>query len=505
MTTRLRWSLVLLFVSTLAAPACHRDSEGLTARASHEAPPSRPEPPVERDLGEIGRRGELVMLTPTNSTSYFIYRGEPLGYEYELLKQFAAARGLALRVEVVADTKTILERLNRGDGDIAAGRLARTEDGERLAAFTHELYRTDPVLVQQDEPVDESKLPEGVKETLDREAPGASAPTDVEVRTRLVQKPWELAGEAVDVPEKSAYARTLVELEDEISGDISVVEVASDDEQLVKRVAEGEVGYTVAQANLAELKQAEYTNLRIKPILGRPHRVAWAVRQNAPELLAALDAWIDSRKDDKSFAVLYGRYFGNRRAYKERAKSEYLTHVTGRLSRYDDLLKLHAPEIAWDWRLLASQAYQESRFEPDAKSWAGALGLLQLMPATARQVGVTDPLSPDDNVRGAVKYLGWLKERWSRRIPDEAEQLKFILASYNCGSGHVEDAQRLAEKYGGDQALWRDVAYWLLEKSKSEIAANPCCKFGFCRGIEPVTYVEKILGRFEHYKQFVKE
>jgi len=96
--------------------------------------------------------------------------------------------------------------------------------------------------------------------------------------------------------------------------------------------------------------------------------------------------------------------------------------------------------------------YQESRFKPDAKSWAGASGLLQLMPGTARQVGVRDPFDPEDNVRGGVKYLKWLTDFWDERIEDEDERLKFILASYNTGPGHVEDAQRLASKYGGDPA-----------------------------------------------------
>jgi membrane-bound lytic murein transglycosylase F len=93
--------------------------------------------------------------------------------------------------------------------------------------------------------------------------------------------------------------------------------------------------------------------------------------------------------------------------------------------------------------LLASQAFQESRFKPEARSWAGATGLLQLMPRTAQAHGVTNPRDPEDNVRGAVRFLQWLTAHWTKRIPDEGERLKFILASYNCGAGHVEDAQRL--------------------------------------------------------------
>jgi membrane-bound lytic murein transglycosylase F len=112
-------------------------------------------------------------------------------------------------------------------------------------------------------------------------------------------------------------------------------------------------------------------------------------------------------------------------------------------------------------------------------------------------------LDPEDNVRGAIKFLNWLTNYWDDKIKDEGERLKFILASYNTGAGHVEDAQRLAEKYGGNPQSWDDVAYWLLQKSKVQYSSDPVVKYGFCRGVEPVMYVSSILERFEHYKKFV--
>jgi membrane-bound lytic murein transglycosylase F len=159
--------------------------------------------------------------------------------------------------------------------------------------------------------------------------------------------------------------------------------------------------------------------------------------------------------------------------------------------------------LNWDWRLLASQVFQESKFHPDAHSWAGATGLLQLMPRTAKQYGVTNPLDPEDNVQGAVKFLKWLESYWQQRIPDDGERIKFVLASYNTGAGHVEDAQRLAEKYGGNSQRWEDVSYWLLQKSTQKYSSDEVVKFGFCRGLEPVNYVTNILERFDHYKQYV--
>ncbi|HEV7890104.1 MAG TPA: transglycosylase SLT domain-containing protein, partial [Pyrinomonadaceae bacterium] len=233
------------------------------------------------------------------------------------------------------------------------------------------------------------------------------------------------------------------------------------------------------------------------------HGVAWALRKNSPELLAELNRWIEDKQNEGLFARLYKKYFVDMKGYIERATSDFLTSSTGKLCPYDELLKRHAPAIGWDWRLLASQMYQESRFKPDAKSWAGACGLLQLMPGTARQVGVRDSFDPEDNVGGAVRYLKWLDEFWDERVVDEGERLKFILASYNAGPGHVEDAQRLASKYGGDPLRWEDVSYWLLQKSTQQYSTDEVVRFGFCRGLEPVNYVDLILRRYARYKEFV--
>ena len=369
-------------------------------------------------------------------------------------------------------------------------------------AFTRALYHTEPVLVQQDEPPSEAG--EGAEKAL---APGPAAPLpEIDIQARLVTRAAQLAGRTVNLPEKSAYRRTLVELSDEISGDVYVVEMGGkiQDEALAQKVARGEVQFTVMQSNLAMLKEAEFKNLKVRPVIGRSHSVAWAVRKNSPELVKELNRWIEEKKENGSFFdSLYTKYFIDRRRYLERVQSEYLTSTTGKLSEFDPLIKQHAAELNWDWRLLASQTYQESRFRPAARSWAGATGLLQLMPKTAKEFGVTNALDPADNVQGACKFLKWLQRYWQKRVPDEGERLKFILASYNTGAGHVEDAQRLTEKYGGNPQKWDDVAYWLLQKSTQQYSSDAVVKFGFCRGLEPVNYVTNILERFDHYKQFV--
>src|SRR5207245_9577884 len=137
--------------------------------------------------------------------------------------------------------------------------------------------------------------------------------------------------------------------------------------------------------------------------------VACAVRKNAPELMQALNSWIEQKQNGPLFDKLYQKYFIDRRNYLERVESGFLTSTTGKLCAYDDLLKQNASEISWDWRLLASQAFQESRFKPEAHSWAGAAGLLQLMPATAKQCGGENVVSPAGNVQGAGEDVSWVR------------------------------------------------------------------------------------------------
>jgi membrane-bound lytic murein transglycosylase F len=500
--------LILFALLISALPSCKRKPASLEAVDKIDRRSNLLiGPAISRDLTQIRERGYLVVLAPYNSTTYFIYQGQPMGYEYELLQAFAKDLGVELRMVVVTDPQSFFPLLNSGEGDIAAARLmppagptAALED-QSPVSFTRALYRTEPVLVQQGEPP--STAGEGTQKAL---APGPANPLpEVDIQARLVNRPSQLAGRTVSIPEKSAYRPTLIELSDEISGEIHVVEVGEkiQDEALAQKVARGEVEFTVMQKNLADLKEAEFKNLTVRPILGQTRGVAWALRKLSPELMNELNRWIEEKKNGPVFDNLYRKYFIDRRRYLERVQSEYLTSTTGKLSEYDPLIKQFAGELGWDWRLLASQAFQESRFKPAARSWAGAAGLLQLMPATAREFGVTNALDPADNVQGAVKFLKWLQKYWAKRIPDENERLKFVLASYNCGAGHVEDAQRLTEKYGGNPQVWEDVAYWLLQKSTQQYSSDEVVKFGFCRGLEPVNYVANILERFNHYKQFV--
>lgn len=460
--------------------------------------------PVDRDWAAIQASDTLVALVTFNSTSYFIYRGQPMGFEYALLRAFAEDHDLELRTVVAREPERLFRMLNEGEGDVVAARLVPIPEWSEHVGFTRSLYETRPVIVQ-------SSTGE-VGAGGERASPGDSVlpggqPPPRQLEVRLIRHPSELAGEAVHLPPSSPYYQSIVELSDSMEGQVEVVEVGNADalEELISAVAHGAIRLTVSQENLAELTQEQFTNIEVQPVMGPVHPVAWAVRTNADELRRRLDQWIGDPENQELLASLYRRYFVDREGYVSRAQSELLSSETGIISQFDTLLKREAEEIGWDWKLLAAQVFQESRFDPQARSWAGAQGLLQLMPATAREVGVGNPGDPEENVAGGVRYLAWLTGQWTDRIPAQEERLKFILASYNAGLGHVQDAQRLAEKYGDDPGDWDDVAYWMLQKSKPRYYRDPVVRYGYVRGTEPVHYVSQILERYERYRDIPGE
>ena len=504
----MRWAVVFSGVALLAL-AC-----GGEAPKEKTAVPPVPKPlegaaapapvaaPIERDLPQIAEDKTLKVLFTFNTTGYFIYRGEPMGYEYELLSRFASDSKLRLKPIVARDSRRLFEKLNQGEADVVAAQLAASPT-EKEVLMTDPLYATPPVVVQRRDGSPAAGASPTVKEAIAREDREAT-PAEITVRARLVSRPSELAGQPVHLTRVSPFRRRLLELNTELPDDIEVVEVEQSADKLIERLAQGEIAYTVAAENVAALRTGEYANLVIRPLIGPPQPVVWALRKSSPELHEALNRWLAEQRESGLLETLYRKYFLDRRGYQKRVESRYLTAETGRLSPYDEIFREHSRIPRWDWRLIAAQSYQESRFNPRARSWAGAIGLMQIMPRTARELRV-DPDDPEQSVKGACRYLSRLDEAWQEAVTRQEERIKFTLASYNVGLGHVQDAVRLAQKNGDDPASWEDVAYWLIRKSKRDVYNDPICKYGFARGAEPVGYVDMILGRWDHYREFVKE
>ncbi|MCI5081044.1 MAG: transporter substrate-binding domain-containing protein [Saprospiraceae bacterium] len=443
-------------------------------------------PKIKRDLNDIKEDGVLKTLMVYSGTSYFLYRGQAMGFEYELLQRLADHLDLKLEIIIAKDLDDLITMLNEGQADLIAHGMTITKDRKKQVAFSKDLYFTNQVLIQ-------------------RKPTNWRSMKLHEIDKTLVSDPIELIGDTVAVRKNSSYYKRIKNLESELGDEIFIdtVDGSMPTDKIIEMVVDKEIKYTVADKNIASINASYYPILDINTAMSSTQRVGWAVRKNSKKLRKAIDKWLKSFKKTVDFPVIYNKYFKNKRSFKERARSEFYSQNSDRLSPYDEIVQEYAPIVSWDWRFISAVIYQESQFNPNSKSWVSASGLMQLMPATAKELNVTDITDPEQNIRGGVTYLNQLWEQWET-VPDSIQRVKFTLASYNCGLGHVQDAQRLTEAEQGDPLVWDNmVENSLLDLTYPKNFNKPIIKYGYVRGMEPVEYVRQIFDHYSHYEELV--
>ncbi len=429
------------------------------------------------DLPQIKDSGELVVLTLYSSTSYFIYRGQTMGFQYELSEQFAHSLGLKLRVKVAKNIPELVSKLRKGEGDMIAYNLPVTKEMKDSLTYCGQEVITHQVVVQR--------------------TGGKTKPL-----TNVVQ----LVGKDVYVKPGKYYNR-LVNLDKELGGGIRIHKVESDSvtaEDLITQVSKGKIPYTICDNDLARMNATYYSNIYIKLSVSFDQRASWAVRKDCPILARAANKWYKKNITSTAYTASSKKYF---EISKMTIHSPILSIRDGKISHYDQLFKKYSKKISWDWRLLASLAYNESNFNTSAISWAGARGLMQLMPATAKAMGMPPgkEQDPEESIKAAVKYIAATNNCFSM-IPNKKERVNFILAAYNAGLGHIYDAMALAEKYGKKKNVWlNNVEVYILLKSNEEYFSDPVCKNGYFRGIETYNFVRDINSRYNVYKKKIKK
>ncbi|MGB0402699.1 MAG: transporter substrate-binding domain-containing protein [Salibacteraceae bacterium] len=456
--------------------------------ASCEGPETTYTPTIKTfsfDLDSIKQRGSLIALVDNSTTSYFTYKGQPMGFEYELLKRFCESQNIQLDVRVVYSLDEVLELLKAGKGDIVAANITVTKERAKQVAFSDPILKTKQVLVQ------------------------------LKNRKEKIENASELGGKTVHVRKETSFYQRLKNLEEEIGDSINIVAVSDTGEnqtvnktlQFIRQVSEGEIDFTVADENIAKVEKKMYPNIDIKTPISFPQNIAWACRKSDTSLVSAINKWLSHEKKRNDFYTIYTKYFRARTKLKKKVNSEY-SSMSGGISPFDPIIKELSKDIEWDWRLLASQIYQESKFDPNAESWTGASGLMQLLPKTAQAYDVDSTLifDPKENITAGVNYLKWLDQCWQLTVKDTIERTKFVLASFNVGLGHIIDARNLASKYGKSPQLWDDnVAEFVLLKSEKKYYQDEVCKHGYCRGREPYNYVLEVMNRYDHYTNLLPE
>ncbi len=422
------------------------------------------------DLSEIKRRGVLRVLTRNSAATYFVWRGELVGFEYDLAKAFASRHGLSLEIVVPPTRAALLTWLRQGKGDIVAAALTPSVERERRGVAFARPYNF-------------------VREMV------VARPAD-----SLLQGPADLDGRTVVVRRSSSYWRTLESLQRRGATFIlAEAPETQETEEIIDRVARGEYDLTVADSHILAIEQSWRDDvIGLFPVSDSlPH--AWAVREEDSALLGSINAFFRQEYRGLMYNLTYRKYFGNQRRIQAHVSDR--SSRTGTISPYDSIIQHYSREYDFDWQLIAAQMFEESRFDPRAKSFAGAIGLMQVMPRTGKAFGVpaTSLILPDSGTHAGVMYLrhvhGYIED--GETLDD---QLWFALAAYNAGFGHLDDARRLTASMGGNPNVWfGEVEQYmpLLAQRKYHRQSQ----YGYCRCSEPVNYVRRIRERERAYRR----
>lgn len=412
-------------------------------------------------------------------TTYFDYRGTSMGYDYELMESFSKFYGLQFTVKVGANLSEMTRWLEDGTIDILASPVPSTAEFKNRVLLCGPRMESHQVLVQKEE------------------------------SDSIVKDVIDLVGREVTVQSDSKYFYRMENLNEELGGGIKLVILDRDtvsDDDLLEMVWRGDIPLTVVDSDVAEAALSYYPGIDISVKVSLDQYSQWAVGQNSEGLAKALNRWFDD--DEKDVTEIFRKYYRLSKvdSFDDVSGMEdirQMTFVNGKISPYDHIFKSSAKKHGLDWRLIAAVAYVESHFNASAGSWAGALGLMQVMPRTARSMGYTvdEMKDPVKNVEVAVKTLKQLDKLLEKKVPDSEQRMNFILASYNSGPGHILDAIALADKYGMDSTVWDGNVEKATEmKSKPVYYRDPVVKNGYFRGKETVNFVKKVRAAYNIFR-----
>lgn len=419
----------------------------------------------------------LVVGTLYSPTSYFLYKGDLMGYHYDLVCRFAKDKDVHIEFKVMRSMAALFSLLDSAQIDMIAYNVPITAEYRQKVTHCGIESVTRQVLVQPSTP-----------------------------GTPVIRDVTQLVGKRIVVEQGSKYESRLNNLNNELGGGIEIEAIRKDtlmSEDLIEMVAEREIPLTVVDSDIAKLDHTYYDNIDVGMEVSFPQKSAWAVRKGDKWLAEIIDEWSRSKNIVDTEKKLYRHYFETSKINRGKILDfKMLRH--GKISTYDELFKTYAKTIGWDWKLLAAQGYVESRFDPDATSWAGARGLMQLMPGTAANYGLplAEITDPEKNVKAATKSIADLDRILKKYVSDDNERINFILAAYNSGIAHIYDAIALAKKYGKNPAVWHEnVSDALLMKANPQYYNDDVCKYGYFRGKQTVTYVDEVTKIYNVFKQ----
>ncbi len=416
-------------------------------------------------LENIKEAGAINVLTRNNAHCYYTYRDNPFGFEYDLAKSFSDYLGVELNV-VTPAWEGLSEALTSGKGDFIAASMTISQSREAMLDFSHEYLD-----VQQ-------------KVVLHK-------------NNYRIKSLDDLNGKEIHVRRGTSYEERLNELKEQGLDIVIKLHDNTPTEEFIRMVAEKEIEVTISDSNIALLNRRYYPDVKISFPIEESQSLGWIVGQNEKDLLKEINSFFEKIKADGTFAKIYEKYYANVEIFDYVDLKKFHSRLKTRLPKYTNIIQETSGKYGFDWRFIAAVIYQESHFNPRARSYTGVRGLMQLTQNTAKEMGVEDRCDPDQSIMGGVKYIKKLYDRHEdAKNPD---RLLISLASYNVGRGHILDAQKIAKQRGFDPNSWSALEQILPLLRYPQYYKKT--RYGYCRGTEPVRYVNRILTYYDILKK----
>lgn len=438
------------------------------------------------DLAEIQARGKIKVITENNSISYFVYKAEPMGFQYELIKLFANEINVKLEIIVTDNIDSAFSSLKNNRCDLIAMGLNITPERMNFFNFSVPYTKTSQVLVQK-------------------------LPTDWKILSKkhldslLIRSPLQLAGKKVHIQPFTSFKENLDKISYLSGNKVMVVDsIDLQTEELISKVSDGSIQYAVCDENEAKAIQHYYPNIDISTKITLPEDLGWATSKGADTLIRTLNNWLSEFVTTKKYKQLYKKYYHNP-GYVRIMNSSFFSEKGNKISEFDESIKKYSKQIGWDWRLIAALIFEESQFITDTTNeHSGAFGIMQLMPSTAQIFNVDVTSSVDANIWAGIMLLKKIEKQFMD-ITDTNERLKFVIAAYNSGIAHIFDARRLTKKFGKNMYLWdNNVEFYLRKKSNRKFYTDPVVYYGYYRGDDTYWFVRDIMERYHHYKNVIR-
>jgi membrane-bound lytic murein transglycosylase F len=410
-----------------------------------------------QSLPKILKSGELIVVTRNNGNCYYLYRDEPMGFEYELAKAFAEHLGVRLKIKIAHQWNDLIPEVLSGKSALIAASMTATAPRKKRIGFS------DPYMT--------------IRQHLITHRDNVHIDAIEEIGER-----------AIHVREGTSYQERLQQLQRDGHGFRIALAPNVPTEELIRRVAMKEIDFTVADDNIALLNRRYYPQIVISTAINPHQGLAWGIHPKAHRLAAEINRFFKKIQTDGRFSEIYERYYGDVSNFDYVDLRTYHRRITSRLPRFEGIIREAAAKHGFDWRLIAAQTYQESHLRVWARSHAGAYGLMQLTRSTAKSLGVTDIYAPEQNIPAGVRHLKDLYNHYKEIEGDD--RLWIALAAYNIGMGHIQDARDLTRDRGENPDSWTALKKTL--PLLSQKAFYKGSRYGFCRGEEPVDYVRQI-------------